>query len=403
MRKSFFLVVLLGWLIACNKESTPTETDLYSLLSSVLSSTDYSLLNRKTIQQYPLGNGKQKIVRALLNDKELVVLLSSSGRVQEGRILRFTFTSKEGLNGSIEVWNLNGSYLYTQSFINGYARGNHPIVQQQQSTSKTECSDCSLPEVIVAASYHNGEASSVTFYSLAWLFGGSWGYTTYLPVYSDGSGGGVGPIELDPIPSIPDKIDPQKYTDCFDQVSNDMATYAMTVYADLPADQQPGIVFDHKAYYAGHAFISLEKSNPFESVKQVFGFYPGSRWGAISGGNTASKIVDDSGHEFQASYTITVSQPQFNAAIQKLLYLNNHYYNISNFNCVDFILQVFQAGGGNFQLQTQYNIPVYGNSSGNNTPNGLYEQIAAMQAAGVPGTMANSNKNYGPIGKGPCY
>jgi len=402
MRRFIFLVLLLSLIMACSKQFNNSEPDIYNQLSSFLSTSDFSTLDRKGIYVYPVGNAGIKLVRAKLKGRELLVILTSSGRIQDGRILQFAFTPSDQLSGTIRVWNLEGGFLFKQDYQNGYAlRSDNPIQVGRQSIGKTECTDCTIPEVIVATSYKNGESHTMTFYSLSWLFGSSWGYTSYLPIYTDGGGGG-GPTELDPPIGNPDKIDPKKYTDCFDQISSDLATYSMTIYSDLPADQHPGTVFDHKAYYAGHSFIELNKSSPSSSARQVFGFYPGSRFGAISGGNTTSKIVDDSGHEFQASYTVTITQNQFNAAIQRVLQLNSQSYNITNFNCVDFALSVFQAGGGNMNLQTQYNIPVYGSSSGNNTPNGLYEQIAAMNAAGVAGTTANANKNYGPNGKGPC-
>lgn len=402
MRKHIFIGILVVLLIGCSKQSIESSDGLLLKLKTLLSPQDFIRLQPESIVVHAFGKQQQKIVRARLYDKEMVAVLSSSGQIIEGRLLDFDIASRLENTGTVTVWNLDGSLLKTAHFIQGrMIPSQHPIQISPQSTGKTACTDCTIPEVIVAASYKNGETHHLTYYSMSWLFGSSWGYTTYMPVYADGGGGG-GPVELDPPLGNPDKIDPKKYTDCFDQIGNEMATYSMTIYSDLPADQHPGTVFDHKAYYAGHSFIELNKSNPFNSARQVFGFYPGSRFGALSGGNTTSKIVDDSGHEYQASYTITVSQSQFNAAVQRIQQLNSQYYNITNFNCVDFALSVFQAGGGHFSLQTQYNIPVYGSSSGNNTPNGLYEQIATMHAAGVPGTTANANKNYGPNGKGPC-
>jgi hypothetical protein len=404
MRKNLCWLFWCFLLLSCTKEQNLRSDHLLTLLQQHLRPSDFQSLDRQSIQVYPYQG--QRIVRARIQDREMVAILNTHHDIAEGRILQFDFDDTSNATGLITIWPLDGSEKRTEYLMQGRVvntMGTETPVQSNsiEKNTKTVCTDCTLPEVIVAAVHHQGESNTAHFYSMSWLFGSSWGYTTYLPIYVDGGGGGA-PVEVDPPLGNPDAIDPKKYTDCFDQVSDQFATYSMTIYADLPVDQDAGVVFDLKAHFAGHAFIALHKSNPYASVRQVFGFYPGSRWGALSGNNTVSKIVDDSEHEYQASYTITLSNTQFSAAIQRIQQMNGHSYHISNFNCVDYVLSVFQAAGGNFQLNTQYNIPVYGSSSGNNTPNGLYEQIAGMQAAGVTGATANGNKNYAPHGKGPC-
>lgn len=408
MRKILSIFIVFLFIFGCTKVEKTDSHFLIPQLKSQLRYRDFQLLDQQSIVIYSFKD--KEILRARVGDKELVALFSSDHLLIQGKLLAFDFQTKKIATGIVAVYQLDGSLISKQELESGRVVSHDHTLQLQSNSlkrdEKTDCTDCTLPEVIVAASYKNGETNYISFYSMMWLFGSSWGYTTYMPMYSDaggvGGGGGGAPVEVDPPAKNQNKIDPKKYTDCFNQVSSELATYSMTIHADLPVDQDAGIVFDPESYFAGHAFIELNKSNPSASARQVFGFYPGSRLGAVMGGNTVSKIVDDSGHEFQASYTVTITQNQFNAAVQRILELNGHYYNISNFNCVDFALGVFQSGGGNLSLQTQYNIPVYGGSGGNNTPNGLYEQIAAMQAAGVPGTQANSNKNTGPQGKGPC-
>jgi hypothetical protein len=405
MRKNLCLLLwcFLAW--SCSKEYQEHTSSLVNALQQHLSKADFNSLDRQSIRVYTYRD--QRIFRARIQQRELVVLLTAQNKVREGRIIDFNFKDPSTATGRVTIQDIDGSPIQSHDIVLGRVVPSlvQPLTKEYnavQTNTKTICTDCTLPEVIVATVHRKGESSSAFFYSMSWLFGTSWGYTTYLPIYVDGGGGGS-PIEVDPPIGNPDPIDPKKYTDCFEQVNDQLATYSMTIYSDIPADQDAGVVFDLKAHYAGHTFIELNKSNPYNSVRQVFGFYPGSMWGALSGNNTASKIVDDSEHEYQASYTISLSRPQFVAAVQRIQQLYGHSYHISNFNCTDFAMSVFHAAGGQMLLNPQYNIPVYGNSSGNNTPNGVYEQIAAMQAAGVTGATANGNKNYGPHGKGPCH
>ena len=403
MRKNLCWLFWCFLLWSCAKEQNQRPHHLLTLLQQHLRPSDFQSLDRQSIQVYPYQG--QRIVRARIQDREMIAILNTHYDIAEGRILQFDFDDVSNATGLITIWPLDGSEKQTKRIVGGRVVTSETRLLHRSNgvelDTKTICDDCTLPEVIVATVHRQGESSSAFFYSMSWMFGSSWGYTTYLPFYVDGGGGG--PVEVDPPLGNPDAIDPKKYTDCFNKVSDQLATYSLTLYSDIPVDQDAGVVFDLKAHYAGHTFIALHKSNPYASIRQVFGFYPGSFWGAISGNNTASKIVDDSEHEYQASYTISLSPSQFAAAVQRIQQLNGHSYHISNFNCTDFALSVFHAAGGQMLLNPQYNIPVYGNSSGNNTPNGVYEQIALMQAAGVTGATANGNKNYGPHGKGPCH
>lgn len=194
----------------------------------------------------------------------------------------------------------------------------------------------------------------------------------------------------------------QQTLSCFDQLGDAYATYTVTIYVDLPIDTDQTKVFDPKSFYAGHCFVELSKSNPYGLVRKVFGWYPGSGIVAVSGIPTKGLITDDGGHEYQASYAITVSSAQFQSALQELESLYDRRYHISQFNCVDFVHRVFTAAGGSIPLPTRYPIHIVGNKTNDHTPNGLFEQIDSLQSVGVTGAKANHKKNFCLFGTGLC-
>jgi hypothetical protein len=196
--------------------------------------------------------------------------------------------------------------------------------------------------------------------------------------------------------------DLQQYLSCFNWIGSDYTSYSITLYVDLPVDTDPSAVFDPISFYAGHCFIELSKSNPFRTVRKVIGWYPNSGVVAISGIPSKGLIADDGGHEFQASYRISVDSAQFEATLQTLQSFQNRKYHISSFNCVDFVLELFNAAGVDIQLPPRYHIPIVGSKSGDHTPNGLYEKIQALQNAGVVGAMISSQKKYCLPGTDPC-
>jgi hypothetical protein len=202
-------------------------------------------------------------------------------------------------------------------------------------------------------------------------------------------------------PQNKDRIDPKKFTDCFGTVSDNLATCSITISADLPVDGHPETFFNWTDRSPGHAFIELNKSNPYGSVSQDIGFYPNTSFKVLTGDNIGSKIVNDGGHEYQARYTITVTPAQFQAAIDKLNAASTNDYNVSHYNCTDFALEVFNAAGGGFSIP-RHAIPGFEIDGGSNTPQGLYEKIAQLNAGGVTGTTRTNNKEFSGSSKGPC-
>ncbi len=129
--------------------------------------------------------------------------------------------------------------------------------------------------------------------------------------------------------------DIQDFLDCFDNTQN--AT--LTVYALEP---NPGSGDTSVGRSVGHAFISISQGNS----TSVYGYYPVSNW--INPWNTSgsSELGNDSNNSFSSSITTTISGSQLkqinNASINF-----NQTYNLNNYNCTDFVIEMGNLGGLN--------------------------------------------------------
>jgi hypothetical protein len=85
----------------------------------------------------------------------------------------------------------------------------------------------------------------------------------------------------------------------------------------------------------------LRKSGGGDIIQQNIGFYPNTSWKALAGTSVESKVVDNEGHEYNASLTMSVNATQFQAAIDKMQAIAGNEYNIEKWNCTDFALSNF--------------------------------------------------------------
>lgn len=112
--------------------------------------------------------------------------------------------------------------------------------------------------------------------------------------------------------------------------------------------------------------------------------------------------MDNGGHEYNARYTISVTNAQFQAALNAVQTYSSYDYSITTFNCTDFALEVFNAAGGDLYIP-KYQIPGFPNgTTGSNTPQGLYNKLDQMAAAGYTGIEKPGVKGYGNYSHGPC-
>lgn len=221
-----------------------------------------------------------------------------------------------------------------------------------------------------------------------------------------GGGGTVDP--LDPFPSYniyvgDEGIDLTARLNCFNTVVNNSQTvYTISLSADLPNSNNPNALLSSENR-VGHAYITLQKANNGNVVRQSFGFYPKSGFAAIlKAGSVASQINDEGSSNRYAEATLVkdVTAAQFQTIITTANNSANFQYDLDTYNCTDYAVQVFNSGmafADKINVQdwiVERNTPTgaplpinYGT-----TPPGLYKAIKAKKDAGVAGATTNPIK-----------
>lgn len=174
--------------------------------------------------------------------------------------------------------------------------------------------------------------------SYDYTFGGG-GYLDYeLPNYGTGGGtvGSSGPKTLPP--PISPVEDLSAYLGCFDPTK----PAKITVYADQPVAgySDPVSVLGG----IGHAFITIEQSNGTGTVKRSVGFYPQNRVNPLKRTSAVSKIGNDQSRRYDVSVSYTMTATGLNNALAAITY-HHEIYDLSHYNCVDFVIDVAAAGG----------------------------------------------------------
>jgi hypothetical protein len=182
-------------------------------------------------------------------------------------------------------------------------------------------------------------------------------------------------------------IDLQNHFNCFEQVPDAGASYSVSISTDIPNNSNPNIVAVNSN--VGHTFLTLTKSNMGQKVTKSFGFYPKNGLASVLWGYVDNKIVNDGGHVFDASYTLSnISSLDFNSVmfLSKNL-ASNRDYSLNNFNCTDYALSVI-----NFIKPQPLNVPDH-ISPGKNwgtTPGALYKVLQQLSL-----TDPNASLNFG--------
>lgn len=431
MKKIVCILIISFLFFACKKQelTNPESQNLSQvllLLKDSLAIQDYNRVDFSLLQQTKLKDHSTLFrfnLKPVDSANEFIVLrVDANGKITGGKILKINGNLdrskvKATYNGDLVVQNLHRQNVMNSRIINGYIQTLHTIntnINLEGSNSfgiNSASSDCTLPEVIVSASYNSSGVSWITWMNLMALFDTSNSNQYMLVDYGGGGGGGGGGdaslgnvITIDTeSPENKAAVDAKKYIDCFGSIPDAGATYVITIATDIPVDGDPSKLFNWSDNTPGHCYIELYKAGRGGGIiSQNIGFYPNTSWKAVGGGNITSKIVDDAGHEYNARYSIAVSASQFQAALAAAQNYSNNDYNIATFNCTDFALGVFNTAGGNLSVP-KYQIPGYSNRTiGSNTPQGLYNAISSLGAAGKKNIQTNSNKAYGGASHGPC-
>ena len=150
------------------------------------------------------------------------------------------------------------------------------------------------------------------------------------------------------------------------------------------------VLNSHKGIFGGnkpgHGFITLEKSNGNNMQRLSFGFYPQVSINSLLLQPVKSAIGEESGDVTRfsdARYTIdTLTKTQFDNIIQTAKSLSNEYYDLNDYNCVHYAVDVFNAAG-----------PPTGpiSNSGFVTPDDLFNYITTIKSISGNNSIKTEN------------
>ena len=298
-----------------------------------------------------------------------------------------------GFFGSIRKSWLNGSEAYHSPVNRGYILALHPAKRVIPQDEPASTPVVELPEIIIYAP----DPDDGYDLSLALILddgsgsGSSSGYSS-----SSGGGGSASGSasssnsyansELKELQASNPAIDLSRFFDCFSNVpDNSATTYQASLLVKVPNPANPNVMWDPtQADGVGHTFIQLTKSNGTNTVTQIIGFYGVGGGYAVAtalGMTVPSKMVDNSGHPYNAKLTASLSGSQFSYLLNELEVDANNSYNLSSYNCTTYALDAF-----NTVLPVSLDPPsmaIPGQEPGE-TPNGLFEEMQDL-----PGNIPN--------------
>jgi hypothetical protein len=436
---TFLVLILLG--SACRKESpSPEKSYLQGVekeLKDRLGESDFGSLDFGRAIVSRVDSVARYFVRIPLRGEQLnkhflLVRTWASGRIQEGKwvALEGSMVKKEGgervYNGTISIQSLDRETSITSPIQEGIITLFHS--RHQQARISLVAPDYVLPEVVVVGYYpKSGGVSYSTWMNLQALFYDSGrNYDRHFYDYIEGGpdGGGSGnwssggssgegagavpPMEVDYEWDVyKEGIDLERYLACFDAVPDGGAACSIEIFSDIPVDSDPNKILNFTSGSPGHVFLQIKKSNGNQSVVQNIGFYPQNGWKTLlTTVPVEGKLVDNGGHEFNASLRMDISPESLKSILTEMRYLARFIrYDIDEYNCTDFALDVFNKARSSKLEVPMYRLPGSTAPGGSRTPQGLYNALKGLKESGHGESAAvtiGDFKNWVGHSNGPC-
>lgn len=426
----------------------------HELNSDVFRSIDWSKASRTAIDsqgvagwlvQLPLPAQQELSIRSSsVHFNKVTILLRTNlqAKLQQTRLVYFTNDYS-----NVKVEDKTGQLLFSSKIVDGYVEAWHTdssVLQRSMPAPDW----VTLPEVIVTGSYPpsgsnfsfhtwisfpyfsdnlDGPLNDWNYSESSYLVGGggggggsSSGYYNPSPWDNNnasqaagentGGGGTIVPIEVSFGDMDEDEaIDLAEYLKCFESIPDQNARCVMTLYTDIPINGNPNEFFDWGNGSPGHAFIGLSKSNGGQTAQQFFGFYPQSGFKSVfTGDPVRSKVVDNSSHEYNGSIQLKLTPAQLRDVINRSLELAQKKYDIDDYNCTDFALDIFNWP----QLfRDHLVVPLFkvpGSSQdprpNSRTPHGIYIKLNELKNNNDPlaGQIQIPVNTSAATGSGPC-
>jgi hypothetical protein len=429
MKKYFYFILLSFVVFSCKKESSysvsprpwiPSSSymsNVNAYLKTNLADTDYANIDfsNSIISKQPVGWFLRIAFLHKLIARDFVLLQTdSSGNVSAGKfvhILRDT-TVQKVFTGTVKTETIYHTQKSKSVITNGVAVNELAPVDEDPVDDDDvvpSCADC-LPEVVVIGYAPSGGGgggiSYADYLSLTSLIGTGSNPVpvnaggTYSGIYSplngtvSGSGSPSGGNAPSPKPSnditinyetdaSKPGIDVNVYMKAFSTIPDAGSTCSVTIYTDLPVDDNPSYIFNILTGATGHCFIQLTKTNDTQTVTQIIGKTT-SKALAVLAFPVAGKIIDNSSHKYNASLTMKITPAQLTTEINAVIAIGNTpSYNMWDNNCVDYALGILNAIRPGNPLNVGMSIDP-STDEAYQTPQSLYIALQNLKGANGP-------------------
>lgn len=456
MKKRLFLFGLLSLLLACRKQDRPARepspldraiAQVQAQLSPLYrDSVDFSRVGLTSLYQDSLRLLRIPFQGIALQEKFVLAAVDRAGGMTATRIITIKRDSSAiseeraaSYDGQIIVQDAGGTVLLHSALINGFIVSRTAAVRTAAGRSGIHVvpgeqpNYIVMPEIVItvngagtgqrawynlellmsASGYPSQSGSTTGYYSAA---AGSYGPGGYPTGGSAANSAAVSPstvftdepmaVDFEGRPVK--QINLESYLKCFGSIPDKGAVCTIELFTDIPVDGQPLVGFNPGTNSPGHTFLQISKKNAGQSIVQNIGFYPEHSYKTLLTTAPVTGVFgDDQHHEFNASMKLELTPTQFNVVIAQMSQLSKRVrYDLDEYNCADFALEVFNfVRGANALEIPRMDIPGTINPYGSNTPQGVYLKLAELKQAN--GAQANSitipgEKGYVGNSRGAC-
>jgi len=472
MRHLTFITLTLLLIVSCKKEINYNKHDFSGYVENVkaalkdsLSANDYASLDFKRAVLSKVDSVQLYLLRIPLKGKEIkndfvMVKTNADGKVERGKIIHmegadtaFGNSRIKSFYGNITISSLSRNSQLNSAINNGYILAFHPQMNVRTATeTPVYPAIIVLPEVIVYSYINSSSGISISDWCLlqSLFYGGGGGTSGYYSSLDGGGGGGGGggsyggggygggydgsgdgtagyglPVVVDDMVEIEAEyiynlpgVDLSKMFKCFDNVPSAGATYTIKLCADLPSNSNPNASANFSAASGGHTFLTIIKSNGGTSVTQSFGFYPSSSPSWFDPfAPVTSTIKDNGAQEINASIEMNITESQFNRVKQNATSWSTKNYELADYNCSNYAVDIFNSVRNNPLVIPGYQIILPGNTNPwapsnpitvtiNKSPQMLFGKLQEMKNNNDPEATkiaVDQSHNYmAPISKGEC-
>ena len=399
----------LVFFYACRKQPAAGNlrpaTDLTAVrhfLKDSLPAPTYDSLDFSRVVIASRDSGRHYFVRVAFTGEDVAehfVLIGTDAAFGPitGTVLRITrdpasaVTTPYVFNGTVVKTHLDGTADYTSAISNGYVMARHT-----KAPALAEPNDpyIELPEIIIYAPEETYYADWDVFISGAGY--GNYGYSSSSAISGGGGSGSPSAVNsysfdvANELQASRAGIDLKAYLNCFSTISAPDETFTAALFVRIPDPNNPNTMWNPYTGNVGHTFVMVSKTAGGQTITQYIGFYATNGFDAITD-PTPSKMVDNSGHPYDATLTFKPTAAQFSALLTALQNYSVNQYQLGGYNCTNYALDAFNSMYEAAGL-SPISVPLMAipSQTPGETPNGLYKALQSLPSNGPDGQVSIS-------------